>query len=52
MSKSRRKTFKHDEHMYSDFGRVTPDRNRNEKKVQNALRSNNINDLMDYDFEY
>ena len=52
MSKSRRKSFKYDEHLYSDFGRAAPDKNRNEKKVQNALRSNNIDDLMEYDFEY
>lgn len=54
MSKSRSKTFSRDEHMYSDFGRKAPERNRNQKKMENALRSNNIDDLMEYglDSEY
>lgn len=52
MSKSKRKTFSYDEHMYNDYGRVAPEKNRNEKKVQNALRSNNIYDLMTYDSDY
>ena len=51
MSKTRSKTFSREEHMYSDFGRKGPDRNRNEKKMENALRSNNIDDLMEFTYD-
>lgn len=49
MSKTRKKSFTRDEHLYSDFGRAAPNKNRNEKKMQNALRSNNISDLLEYE---
>jgi hypothetical protein len=51
MSNTRTKTFSRDEHRYSDFGRKSPEKNRNQKKVQNALRSNNIDDLMEYGYD-
>ena len=51
MSKTRSKTFSRDEQKYSDFGRKVPDRNRNYKKMENALRSNNIDDLMEYGYD-
>lgn len=51
MSNTRKKTFTREEQMYSDYGRRTPERNRNFKKIENALRSNNIDDLMEYGYD-
>jgi len=52
MSKTRKKTHAKEEQMYSDYNRKNSHaytRSKEEKRVQNALRSNNVDDLLSYD---
>lgn len=52
MSKTRRKTHAKEEQMYSDSNRKNSHafkRSKEEKRVQNALRSNNVEDLLSFD---
>lgn len=52
MSHTKKKTFIKEEQMYSDHNRKNVDRfkrNKSEKKLSNALRSNNLDELLSLD---
>lgn len=54
MSKTKRKSYAQEEQMYTDFNRKNSylyKKSKSEKKMQNALRSNDIDKLIDYEYD-
>lgn len=53
MSKTHKKTYKHDEHLFTDHGRESKNNDhRVEKRLKNALRSNDVDELLKVEDEY
>jgi len=53
MSKTHKKTYKHEEQLFTDHGRESRNNDRHiEKRLKNALRSNDVDELFKVDDEY